>query len=450
LAIAAGAALFCTVPADAEPPAEGANIPAGATEPASDSTGATAKAASSDSPPISPPIKIEMDSGSKPEPARSAGESAVLYGPPVPKVEHGRLSEIQWPDAPPQVPPALETAVNIVTKNYPSAKAARSALRAASADVKAAKWQRFPTLSGNLAYLDDSNNPEPQLTIEQPLWSGGRIDAGIRQAKASEEEASADYVATAEQLALTVVQTYFQIAQLARREKLLGDSMYEHLSLVQTMQRRVDQEVSPLADLELARSRTAQIEQEYTTTRSQRETALRVLAELIADPSYDLGPVPEYHPSLTIEDTGSLEDQAVAFDPSLRSLKAQVDVARAEHDARKASLLPQVNAQYTYDSIFKSRVGIVLRAQTTGGLSQFSQVASARLRIESALEAGREAEQRLRRDIAADIIEYNSAKARAAISTRASETADRVADSYKRQFIAGRRSWLDVMNSLRE
>ena len=42
------------------------------------------------------------------------------------------------------------------------------------------------------------------------------------------------------------------------------------------------------------------------------------------------------------------------------------------------------------------------------------------------------------------------AKRRAAISTDASDTASRVSASYMRQFIAGRRSWLDVMNALRE
>jgi adhesin transport system outer membrane protein len=389
-----------------------------------------------------------MSSDAAPE-LETAGHTE-LYGPPVPKVERGRLSEIEWPDAPKGVPAALENAIGIVTKNYPSAKAARSALRAAAQDLKAAKWQWFPTLTGDLAYLDDSHNPEPQLTVEQPIWSGGRIDAGIRRARAAEDATSADYVATIEQLAFTVAQTYFQIAQLTRRERLLADSMYEHLSLVQTMQHRVDQEVSPLADLELARSRAAQIEQEFTTTRSQRQTALRVLAELVADPSFDLGPVPAYDPSLTIENAAGLEDQAVSFDPQLRGLKAETDVARADYDARKASILPQVNAQYSYDRVFKSRVGVVLRAQTTGGLSQISQVNSARLRIDSSLEASYQAEQRLRRDIASDIIEFESQKERASISTRASETAAQVSESYKRQFIAGRRSWLDVMNALRE
>lgn len=374
----------------------------------------------------------------------------ALYGPPAPKARDGALPGIGWPRAPAVVPPALDEAVNLVTENYPSALSARAALRAAASDVNAAKWLRFPSVQGNLAYLDDSGAPEPQLVVEAPVWSGGRIGASIRRAKASEDASSASYMETIQQLALTVSQTYFEIVRLTQTEQLLEDSLREHMRLVGTMERRVSQEISPLADLELARSRAAQIEQQYTTTVSQRETALRIMAELVADPAYDLGPIPYYNPEMDIANTDVLEDQAVAYDPTLRRLSAEADVARAELDTRKASLFPQLNAQYSYDDIFGSRVGMVLRAQTTGGLSQFSEVESARLRITAALESIRTAEQQLRRDIAADVIQFDAAKRRAAISTSASETAARVSASYMRQFIAGRRSWLDVMNALRE
>lgn len=394
---------------------------------------------------------------SGPEPETAGPELAgpprpdvEMYGPPLPKSKGGKLPQIAWPDAPPQVPPALDEAIRLVTRNYPSAKAARASLRAAAAEVRAAKWLRFPSLSANLAYLDTNNNPIPQVVAELPLWTGGRIGSGIRRAKADEDSTSAQYVETAQTLALTTMQTYFQIASLTLREQLLADSLTEHGRLVSTMERRVKQEVSPLADLELARSRAAQIEQQYTITRAQRQTALRLMAELVADPDYDLGPVPYFDRDLDLPNREALEDQAVAYDPSIKRLQAQADVARADRDSIRASILPQLNAQYSYDDFYKSRVGLSLRAQTQGGLSQFSQVEASRQRIDAALEQARVAEQQLRRDVASDIIEYESSRVRAGISLGASETAAKVSASYMRQFIAGRRSWLDVMNALRE
>ncbi|MET1756880.1 TolC family protein [Novosphingobium sp. RD2P27] len=374
---------------------------------------------------------------------------APLYGPPAPKVQKGHLPAISWEEAPPQVPQALDEAVNIVTRNYPSALSARAALGAAAADVRAAKWRRFPSVSGNLSYLDAGSTPDPQFIAELPIWSGGRLGADIRRAKAQEEVSSFGYVGTVQTLALTTAQAYFDVVRLAQREQLLAESLKEHQRLVGTMERRVEQEVSPLADLNLARSRAAQIEQEYTINRAQRRSTLRILAELIADPDYDLGGIPPYD-IVDFRNREALEEQAVAFDPELRRLRAIVAVAEAELDSSKASILPQLNAQYSYDNVFGNRMGLVLRQQTSGGLSQFSEVERSRLRIQAALEDIRVSEQRLRREVANDLIEYDAARARAQISSGASETAARVSESYMRQFITGRRSWLDVMNALRE
>ena len=178
--------------------------------------------------------------------------------------------------------------------------------------------------------------------------------------------------------------------------------------------------------------------------------APQTFAELIADPNYELGPMPYYDPEVKLTGKESLEDQAVAYDPTLQRLFAEADIARASLDERKASLLPQLSAQYTYDEFFGSRVGVSLRSQTTGGLSQFSEVRGARLRIQSALEDIRVSEQQLRRDIESALIQYEASKRRAEISKSAASTAANVSASYTRQFIAGRRSWLDVMNALRE
>lgn len=373
----------------------------------------------------------------------------TFYGPPAPKARKGEIANISWTDPAAFVPPSLAEAVNIVTEKYPTVLSGRAALKAAASDLRAAKWLRFPTLSGNLSYLDDNASPEPQLVVEAPIWTGGRLTANIRRAKAREDASSAQYVETVIDLALTTSRAYFEIVRLTEREQLLKSSLKEHEALVETMERRVKQEVSPLADLELARSRASQIEQDYTNTVAQRRSTLRFLAELIADPTYDLGPIPQYDPDATIPNSEALEEQAVAYSPSLQRLRSEADIARADLDTRKASIFPQLNAQYSYDDIFGSRVGVVVRAQNNG-ISQFSEVNSARLRIQSSLEAIRVEEQQLRRDIETALIQYEAAKRRSEISLSAASTAARVSASYTRQFIAGRRSWLDVMNALRE
>jgi adhesin transport system outer membrane protein len=90
----------------------------------------------------------------------------------------------------------------------------------------------------------------------------------------------------------------------------------------------------------------------------------------------------------------------------------------------------------------------VLRAQNNA--SQPQEIRSAQIRVDEAQQNRLSSEAELRREVAADLIEFRSARSRAVISKAAAESAERVSESFMRQFIAGRRSWLDVMNQLRE
>ncbi|HWK37123.1 TolC family protein, partial [Sphingomonas sp.] len=386
-------------------------------------------------------------------PPSTMPDSTVPYGPPAPPREpvtgDGSL-DVTWTPRPPEASPELENAIHLITRNYPTALAARARIRAALADIRTAKWARFPSLSADLSYLDDSRRPEPNLAVDLPLWTAGRIGANIRRARSAEQAAVAGYSEALLTLAVTASDTYFQIARLAREEDLLRDSLTQHQKLVDTMARRVDQEVSPLADLELAKSRAAQVAQDLTTTRSQRLTAIRVLAELIDDADYKLGLVPAYHPDIEMANREALTAEALDYDPTLKRLGYETDTLKHEADIAKAQILPQLNGQYVYSDLYGSRVGVALKMQTSNGLAQFSALESARLRVDAANQQTRVAQQQLKSQMASDVIAYEASRSRASISRGASDAADRVSDSYMRQFIAGRRSWLDMMNALRE
>jgi adhesin transport system outer membrane protein len=356
------------------------------------------------------------------------------------------------------IPAALEDAVNIVTRTYPTTLSARAALRAAAADLQSSRLERLPSISGNATwrynlsadtlFRTSDPRPVPQLQVDLPIWSGGRIEADIKRTLASRDQSSASYLDTVNSLALTTVQTYFDVVRLTQREQFLIGSLGEHRRLVGTIDRRVNQDVSPLADLELARSRTAQVEQDLNLTHAQRLTSLRIMAQLIADAAYDVGPVPWYDPQVALAAPEVLEEQTVVFSPLLRRLEAETGIARAQLASRRAALFPQLDAEYSYDETFGHRVGGVLRVQNDA--TQLSQISAARIRIEEAEQNRRGSEVELRREVASDLIEFDAARTRAVVAKAASDSAARVSESFMRQFIAGRRSWLDVMNQLRE
>ena len=398
--------------------------------------------------PDAPETQVKEEQGPDvPPPAQMRRTSS--YNMLLPSAREA-LPTIEWSDAPREAPQALVDAIAIVTQRDPAAQSAWLGARAALANVKGALWLSYPSLTTDLGITNGTNTIAPTVAIEMPLWAGGQISSSIKRARQTESAALARWHETVLGLALEVNQTYFNIVLYSRLEQLYQESLQEHQRLVESMQRRVNQEVSPLADLELARSRTAQIEQELASIHAQRVTALQTLAELVRDPTYQLGEAPQFDPFNASHEWKDLVAEAVNYSPTRARLLYEADAARSEIAIARGAIFPRVSAQYSYNEITGSRVGVGLRLQASNGLSQFSAVSAATSRFEQSLDQVRLAERQLRQEIANEIVTYDAAVRRAAASREASLTADRVSQSYMRQFIAGRRSWLDVMNSLRE
>jgi adhesin transport system outer membrane protein len=356
----------------------------------------------------------------------------------------------EWTNAPPEAPTALVEAIAIVTKRDPAAQAAWLGARAALSDVRGAKWLRYPSLTTDLGITTGTNAIAPSVVLEVPLWSGGQISSTIRRAKTIEAASIARWHEAVLSLALETSQHYWNIVLYTRLEQLTRDSLDEHQKLVESMQRRVNQEVSPAADLELAKSRTAQIEQELATVQAQRLSAMRNLAELVRDTDYGLGSEPPFDPANLTHDWENVATEVVQYSPTRARLVLESDAARAEINIAKSGILPRVVAQHSYSEITGSRFGVGLRLQTSSGLSQLSAVSSASTRYTQSLDQVRLAERQVRQEIATEVQNFESSIRRATASQSAALSAARVSQSYMRQFIAGRRSWLDVMNSLRE
>lgn len=392
---------------------------------------------------------VVATSGATPPPT----QSSEAYGPPVPKELSNQAAGapfLGWSSAPASIPPALLEAITIVTTRDPSAQAAWWRVRAADAGTRSARWQRFPSLTANTNLSTNDNFLLPSLTADLPIWSGGRIDAGIKRAKTLEAAAEAGWDEVVLDLATQVSDLYYDIVLNVRLVIIYEDSLKAHLRLVETMERRVAESVSADVDLQLALSRAAQIEQELLIIQTQRDTSLQALAELIRDPNYDLGRAPEFRKSDLIADWQGIQDEALAYSPTKRRLDEEAKAAEYEIKISRASLFPQITAQYDYNDITGSRVGLGVRVQTGNGLSRLSDIDNARARFQTATNSSLLFQRQFRQQLAGDVTLLQAALARTDVSNDASRTAARVSESYLRQFIAGRRSWLDVMNTLRE
>lgn len=377
--------------------------------------------------------------------AGTAGAQDRVQGPPADPV--AAVATVERPSA---ISPALFAAVAQATDSYPSIRAGKSQVQAARSDVRAARNLRLPSLGVQGVALGTGGGLGSQVVVDQPIWSFGRLEATIDRAKAQRMVREAEVDETVQNVALDTVTAYFDIARLAKRQAILGASLDEHKLLLASIGRRVEQEVSAQSDLELAKTRTAQLEQDLALTIAQRQAATARLYQLVGDEGYDAGNVPVYDPAVHHPDPAGAVEQALTCSPRRGRLTAQTLVARAETRQARRAILPQLSAQYSYNDIIGSRAGIAITAQTSGGLSNLAAADAARARETSTELDVVTAERELRERVANDLVENAAARGRIASSGTATTSAENVTESFKRQFIAGRRTWLDVMNATRE
>lgn len=387
--------------------------------------------------------------------ARSAG-TGQAYGPPRPDAGAEVLEAAAGTLVAPGIPATLHDLAVTTSTTHPQVRTVEGRIRAAGYDVRGAKWLRFPSLTVEaLAISKGSANSAQDGTVlnavlEQPIWAGGRIGATIDRAKAQLLVQKAGLGETVRELSLRVLQAYFEVAASARRSEILKDALKRHRELTDTIGRRVTQEISARSDLDLAKARAAQIEQQLALAQAQRSGAVNSLVELTGTADLILGDVPAYDPVLHHPSQDGAVEKALACDPRSARLLAESIVARAEQKSAKAALLPQLIGQLSSNEVLGERIGLALRAQTGNGLSQAAAAQGAGERARASEEAIVSAQRELREALRLDFVNNAAARERIGSADVAAKSSLFVVESYKRQFIAGRRTWLDVMNALQE
>ena len=332
---------------------------------------------------------------------------------------------------------------------HPLMQGKRAARVVAQAERDGAEWQRYPTPS---AEVSTQANGVGVVRVDQPLWTGGRITASIDAARSRLDAATVGVDEAALDVTLKVIAATVEAQRQQIRERHGLDGVRLHEELLAMIQRRVTQEVSSMADQRLASSRLLASTNELSVIQQARQNALAQLTQLAGQPvrvlaEQGVGDVP-VPPSLDEAIT-----QALAFSPVLRRLAHEESVAEAEIATRRSAYLPQVvlrlesnRSERTTDN----RGMLVLLAQPGAGLSAQSGVDAALAKREAARLAREAAERELRERVTLDWNEWSAARNRAKLAGEARSMSREVYESYARQYTAGRKSWIDVLNAVRE
>jgi adhesin transport system outer membrane protein len=354
----------------------------------------------------------------------------------------------------------LAQAYRLALAQHPSVRARAGGVRVAEQELEAAQWLRYPSASVDagaaLAQGGGDGGGQRQgatLRVQQPLWDAGLTDARIGSAGLRRELARAEQAEAEQALLLRTSQAYVEQLRQHRRVEVAQLNLAEHQRLVDLMQRRAEQKVSSMADLALARSRWQQAQTEALAAAAGLQRSAVALEALIgrglADAGLEAvpgGPAPELAAAL---------EAAQRSAPTLARLRQEAAIARSEARGSEAATRPQVVLRYEHRlgsavADVRGRLSLALEYQPGAGLSAWASARAAAQRIGVADEAVETARVELAQQLGDVHAELQSAAGQRAAAAEVAGSARGLVDSFLRQFTAGRKSWLEVLNTQRE
>jgi len=344
----------------------------------------------------------------------------------------------------------FERVLQSALDSHPAIMGKRSGQAAARADQKGAEWLRYPTPSIEAA-TQGGGKDSGLLRIEQPLWSGGRITAAIDAAGSRLSAADAALIETELDLTIKVITAYIEALRQKARQQHAQAGVAEHEKLLDMIRRRVQQEVSSLTDQRLAESRLYQAVNDLSQVTQAYNNALAQLAQLSGKPVADIS---EQEVS-ALGAPSSLDaalSQALGYSPTLRRLIYEEEAANADIDFKRSAYMPQLSLRLEKNTgqTQSSSAMLVLQAQPGAGFSALSGVDAAIARREAARMAREAAERSTNERVTLDWNEWVAARLRQENAAQSRTMSTDVFESYTRQYVIGRKSWIDVLNAVRE
>ncbi|TNE44868.1 MAG: TolC family protein [Sphingomonadales bacterium] len=181
-----------------------------------------------------------------------------------------------------------------------------------------------------------------QATIEQPLFAGGRVKAGIDQAKAGIKAAQAGGDMARSQIAMATAQAYGDVLVTAEMLDLYRRLAEETAEIERQAKLRYKAGETPSTDMQQAAARLAEAEAGLARAEGMQVSAQAHYRNLTGLEPVDLQPLPPNPPL-----PGTLDEaMTIAMDnsPTLRQAEAGLKAAEAAVRGARGERLPAVSA----------------------------------------------------------------------------------------------------------
>jgi adhesin transport system outer membrane protein len=375
-------------------------------------------------------------------------------------------------------PQILSLLLRKAIHEHPQVKSQVQAMQIAGLEVLIAQQAYWPTPSVSMERVqtqlpDPSYAGSPQILtfrLQQPLWTGGRLTAQSNKALANQEIESARFAEVQQALALKTLQAWGEVNSAKRQQWTLSRSHEVQTQLQKKIERRFDQGLSARSEVAYSSLRLSQILQDLKHAQQQESHAWIHLKQWVPDAQMqwmqlesqlDHTPVKSVAAlatELTKNELPQWESLSIARSPTMLRLAGILQVQLAELQEKRASLQPEVylraehqRGNYAYSGLPPvNRIFVGLTASTGAGLSLSHQLTALENKREGTQQDIAATQRTVIEAIQADYVNVFARQSKATALRFNLDSAQELQAAWERQFINGKKTWIDVMNAARE
>lgn len=355
-----------------------------------------------------------------------------------------------------------------VLASHPALQAARMQAQAAREDVTAAERLRWPTLSITTESERAANNPAytsaKVFRAEQTLWDFGRISGRVAETQAMARVTDVQTALTQQDLHLQVVNGWQLLVGGLEKERVALRALGLLQGYQAQMQRRVQAQASPQIDQELVDARVLQTEVELMSARTQIAQAVTRLEQLSGlknlaarahsvRPALDLAQTEAFAKALEAADWA----QMAGAHNTVEKARIEREVLEQRLQTKQAELKPQLYFRLDKPLDTSATVAstdasyfVGLRYTPQAGFAGHAEAQALLTRLQGQALTVDAAQREMLQTMLIDRDEFFNARLRMGGLDKSVASSEVVLESYLRQFQAGRKSWLDLLNTARE
>lgn len=347
----------------------------------------------------------------------------------------------------------LETALRTTLAQHPAVAGKRAEVQARHHELASEQGQQYPTFSAQASVNNNATQPA-SLRLRQPLWSFGRLEAGVAVAEAQLLAEQADLLRIQRDLIDQTAAAYAKVLS-ARARSAQAQANIAHLAqLLDQIKRREQGQLASRADVALAQARWVQAKAQLARFEGDEALAREELLALTQTPVQADAEVNGAYTQFSGLDV--LAPEVLQVSANVRAKERLIVLARTRVQQERTAAMPTIFVQAdhyinTPNAAKSNVIALGFESNFVGfGMVSKGRTLAAQARVDAAIQDLNTTRSALTRQVASlwrrraqqhELLQELDASVR---------TLAELLASYQRQYQAGSKSWLDVINMQRE